>query len=214
MRGKIYILTNDAMPDYIKIGFTAAEDVETRMKQLDTTGLPLPFRLYACVEVENAQQLEKYAHEVFSTNRARPNREFFLMEPETAVSYLKAVSLSDKSAVWVSTRQEMIDESGKELAEEQVVKPRLPAFTFSSVGLKTGDVVAFVRDPSVQVTVVSDTEVEFEGLVTKLSPLTRTLFERMGNVSASGAYAGPDYFVFNDEILSDRRRRLLSVETE
>ena len=58
MRGKIYILTNDAMPDYIKIGFTAADDVEVRMKQLDTTGLPLPFRLYACIEVENAQQLE------------------------------------------------------------------------------------------------------------------------------------------------------------
>jgi len=32
MRGKIYVLTNDAMPDHIKIGFTASEEVETRMK--------------------------------------------------------------------------------------------------------------------------------------------------------------------------------------
>ena len=27
MRGKIYILTNDAMPDYIKIGFAALDEI-------------------------------------------------------------------------------------------------------------------------------------------------------------------------------------------
>jgi hypothetical protein len=214
MRGKIYILTNDAMPDYVKIGYTAADDVETRMKQLDTTGLPLPFRLHACLEVENAQQLERLAHDVFASQRARSNREFFLLQPETAVRYLKAVSLNDLSAKWIAADQQMIDESGKPLGETQVVKPKQASFTFSAADVPIGSEVEFVRDPSIKVKVVSDTEVEFEGTVMRLSPLTRLIFERQGTVNASGAYAGPDYFTFQDEILSDRRRRLVAAASE
>ena len=214
MRGKIYVLTNDAMPDYIKIGFTAADDVETRMKQLDTTGLPLPFRLHACIEVENAQQLERLAHDVFSIQRARSNREFFLMEPETAVRYLKAVSLNDPSARWIASNLQMIDETGQHLLESLVVKPKLASFTFSAAGIPIGAEVQFVRDPLNVATVVSDTEVEFEETITKLSPLTRLLFERQGAGNASGAYQGPLYFTFEDELLSDRRRRLVGHDSE
>jgi hypothetical protein len=213
MRGKIYILTNDAMADYIKIGFTAADDVETRMKQLDTTGLPLPFRLHACIEVENAQQLEKLAHDVFATQRARSNREFFLMEAETAVRYLKAVSLNDSSARWIASEQRMIDETGEKLSENQVVKPKLPSFTFSSANVPIGAEVKFVRDGSYVAKVVSDTEVEFEGQILKLSPLTRLIFERLGASNSSGAYAGPQYFSYEEEILSERRR-LVSISAD
>lgn len=214
MRGKIYILTNDAMPDYIKIGFTAADDVETRMKQLDTTGLPLPFRLHACIEVENAQQLEKLAHDVFATQRARTNREFFLMEAETAVRYLRAVSLNDSSARWIASEQRMIDETGQKLSETQVVKPKLPSFTFSSANVPLGAEVKFVRDGSYIAKVVSDTEVEFEGVIMKLSPLTRLIFERLGTANSSGAYAGPQYFSYEEEILSERRRMASSSNDE
>jgi hypothetical protein len=213
MRGKIYILTNDAMPEYIKIGFTAADDVETRMKQLDTTGLPLPFRLHACIEVENAQQLERLAHDVFAIHRARNNREFFLMEAETAVRYLKAVSLNDSSARWIASEQKMIDESGQKLNENQVVKPKLPSFTFSSANVPIGAEVKFVRDSSYVAKVVSDTEVEFEGNVLKLSPLTRLIFERLGTANSSGAYQGPHYFSYEEEILSERRR-MASISTD
>ncbi len=208
MRGKIYILTNDAMPDYIKIGFTAADAVESRMKQLDTTGLPIPFRLYACIEIDNAQQLEKLAHDVFAPHRARATREFFLLEPETAVRYLKAVSLNDPTARWITANQQMIDEKGDLVSDEQLVKPRQGNFTFSSAQVPIGSVIEFVRDPTVTARVVSETEVEFEGAVTKLSPLVRTLFERLGGISTSGAYQGPRYFTFEDEILADRRRRI------
>jgi hypothetical protein len=212
MRGKIYILTNDAMPDYIKIGFTAADDVEVRMKQLDTTGLPLPFRLYACVEVENAQQLERLAHDVFAHHRARANREFFLMEPETAVRYLKAVSLNDSAARWIAANQQMIDETGRRVPESQVNRPRMSPFSFSAAEVPLSSVIEFVRDPRFTATVVTDTEVEFEGTRTKLSPLVKTILERLGGSNQSGAYHGPKFFTYEDEILADRRRRLSESE--
>ena len=214
MRGKIYILTNDSMPDFIKIGFTAADDVETRMRQLDTTALPLPFRLHACVEMDNAQQLERLAHDVFATQRARPNREFFILEPETAVRYLRAISLNDSTARWVAVNQQMIDETGATVAEEDVNKPRQANFTFSSAGVPIGSEIVFVRNPEFVAIVASDTEVQFEGDLVKLSPLARLLFERIEAVNSSGSYAGPHYFTFEDEILSDRRRRLSAQAAE
>ena len=214
MRGKIYILTNDAMPDYIKIGFTTHEDVLTRLKQLDTTGLPLPFRLHACLELDNAQQLERLAHEVFAGQRARSNREFFLLEPETAVKYLRAISFNDKSARWITADHRMIDESGKAVLDTQVVKPKRPNFTFTEAQIPVGSFVHFVRDPEIAAKVISENEVEFEGAAMKLSPLTKLLFERRGALSESGVYAGPDYFTFEDEILSDRRRRLTAAPAE
>ena len=40
--GIVYVLTNHAMPGMVKIGKTGRE-VETRLRDLYTTGVPLPF---------------------------------------------------------------------------------------------------------------------------------------------------------------------------
>jgi hypothetical protein len=37
---------------------------------------------------------------------------------------------------------------------------------------------------------------------------------RIGAGNASGAYAGPQYFTFEEELLSDRRRRLSVADHE
>ncbi|RYF85775.1 MAG: GIY-YIG nuclease family protein [Chitinophagaceae bacterium] len=44
VQGIVYVLTNAAMPNLIKIGFTSHEDVKLRMAQLyASAGVPLPF---------------------------------------------------------------------------------------------------------------------------------------------------------------------------
>ena len=42
-QGIVYILTNEAMPGYVKIGRTDG-DLAGRVRQLNSTGVPLPFR--------------------------------------------------------------------------------------------------------------------------------------------------------------------------
>jgi len=44
----VYILTNQSMPDTIKIGIT--DNLERRMRELDKTSTPLPFECYYAVE--------------------------------------------------------------------------------------------------------------------------------------------------------------------
>ncbi|MCD7768697.1 MAG: DUF262 domain-containing HNH endonuclease family protein [Oscillospiraceae bacterium] len=57
--------------------------------------------------------------------------------------------------------------------------------------------IQFHKDPSIMARVVSDSEVEFEGKKWKLSPLTRMLQTRRGEVNASGAYQGAQYWDYD-----------------
>ena len=76
----VYILTNEAMPGYVKIGMTNNSLLE-RMRQLDRTNIPLPFECYYACEVENARQEEAWLHSIFSDRRVRDEREFFKIDP-------------------------------------------------------------------------------------------------------------------------------------
>ena len=47
--GIVYLLTNPVMPGLVKIGMTTQEDIDKRMKELYTTGGPVPFECqFAC----------------------------------------------------------------------------------------------------------------------------------------------------------------------
>lgn len=41
--GIVYLLTNPVMPGLVKIGMTLRDEIDARMKELYTTGVPLPF---------------------------------------------------------------------------------------------------------------------------------------------------------------------------
>jgi len=72
-----------------EIGYTTQDDANSRIAQLYTTGVPVPFELkYAC-KVQNAEEVEKALHAAFSPNRINPKREFFSIEPEQAIAILK-----------------------------------------------------------------------------------------------------------------------------
>lgn len=47
--GIVYLLTNACMPGIVKIGKTTRKDLLQRMKELYTTGVPVPFEcVYSC----------------------------------------------------------------------------------------------------------------------------------------------------------------------
>ena len=83
----IYILTNQSMPDTIKIGIT--DNLERRMRELDNTSTPLPFECYYAVEVQDAKVIEKKIHEGLDDKRVRQSREFFNISPEQAKAILE-----------------------------------------------------------------------------------------------------------------------------
>jgi hypothetical protein len=75
-KGFIYIMSNEAMPGLLKIGYSIRIPTE-RLDELFTTGVPDPFQLlYYCL-VDNVQQVEIRIHQRLSRYRHRDNREFF-----------------------------------------------------------------------------------------------------------------------------------------
>ena len=62
--GTIYILVNEAMEGYTKIGKTTSP-VEQRMKELDSTGVPLPFECFYAARVEDIDFVERKLHDAF-----------------------------------------------------------------------------------------------------------------------------------------------------
>ena len=59
----VYILTNPAFPDYIKIGRTT--NLKQRLLSLDSTSLPLPFECYYAAKVDDSKKVEKLLHQSF-----------------------------------------------------------------------------------------------------------------------------------------------------
>src|SRR5690349_3685288 len=93
--GIVYILTNPAIPNMIKIGMSNAEDVKSRMAQLYTSGVPLPFDCVYAARVPNCERVEKALHIAFGPNRINPRREFFEVDPAQAIAIIRLMELED-----------------------------------------------------------------------------------------------------------------------
>ena len=93
--GYVYILTNPSFKeDWVKIGMCSTP-VEQRVKQLDSTGVPLPFEIFATMQTSKYKQAEKLIHSFiskFTILRIRNNREFFNVKPEEALEIFKQVA--------------------------------------------------------------------------------------------------------------------------
>ena len=89
----VYVLTNPAMPGIVKIGMSNKLDVQLRMADLYTTGVPLPFDCVIAREIEDrgAAEIERALHTAFGPNRINSSREFFQVEPEQVEVLLRVM---------------------------------------------------------------------------------------------------------------------------
>ena len=80
----VYVLSNPAMPGIVKIGMTDKPDVQQRMGELYSTGVPFPFDCVIAREIEDreAAEIERALHTAFGPNRVNRFREFFQVDPE------------------------------------------------------------------------------------------------------------------------------------
>jgi hypothetical protein len=76
-RGYVYVLTNPAMPDLVKIGSTIV-DPDARAKDLSRpTGVPEPFRLGMYAFFDDCRAVERELHDSMRGFRVSERREFF-----------------------------------------------------------------------------------------------------------------------------------------
>lgn len=199
--GIVYVLINEAMPGYVKVGRTSTS-VEQRMKELDTAGVPIPFECFHASRVSDAVRTERLLHNAFLNDRVRDRREFFRIDPERVASALLLAELED-----VTPREDVVDDADDQAALNKARSVR-GAFNFRLADVPPEAVLTFSKDASITATVVDEKRIEFEGELTSLSAAALKIVHRMGYTWPQ--IAGPSYWEFEGESLSARRDRLES----
>lgn len=186
--GYVYVLSNPVMPNLVKIGMTERENLDKRLKELYSTGVPVPFECeYACrVNKEDCAKIEKALHTAFSPYRVNANREFFRIEVGQAKAILE---LFDKGDVTDEVSAEISNDlTDEDMAATTKIKGHLPPLDFYQMGMNKGDLLVWKEDQSITVEIVNNKKVQYQGEIVSLSPLSAKLKEYNVKYIAPGNY--------------------------
>lgn len=191
----VYVLVNEAMPGYVKIGKTSTS-LEQRIRELSgSTSVPLPFTCFYACTVKDMDFVEKQLHDGFDTSRVNPRREFFSIAPERVVAILKLVEIEN-----ITPRNDFVESKDDQQALNQA-RERRSVFNFKMVEIPIGAELVFSRDENAKAKVVDNRNIEFNGEITSLSASAQKL------LGYSSPPAGTDYWMYQSETLDERRRR-------
>jgi hypothetical protein len=189
----VYVLTNPAMPNLVKIGRTSQEEASSRITQLYTTGVPVPFKLeYAC-RVQNSEEVEKALHVAFGPSRVNPKREFFSITPEQAIAILKLLHTEDATAT-VSQQPTELDQQSITAGEQ--LTSRRPNLNFHEMGIPNGSLLQSTHDET-EVTVLAPKRVKFGEEELSLTAATRIV------LAIDYSVAPAQHWTFNGKLLSE-----------
>lgn len=198
--GIVYVLVNPAFDTFVKIGKTT--NLEQRLRTLDNTSVPLPFRCVYAVEVDNEHEVERLLHQAFADSRTRTTREFFEIDAQRVIAAMKLTRGRD-----VTPRTDIAeDEEGLAALEKAARKPRR-VFTLIEAGLNIGDIIRYANNPDITAQVTGPRKVLFEGAETSLSASALVLLRREGYQWTT--VNGWEYWMFEDETLAERLRNRL-----
>lgn len=215
--GFVYILTNPAFPQYVRIGYTT--NIRAHVEALNRTAMvPFPFRVYASYEAGNTfndakifyimDKLTPGLRASFDIDGKTRTRDFYAMAPEDAYKLLASIAEINagigRLRKWPPTPEEQRDEELAEIVREQN-RERLSPFSFSRFGIAVGEELRFCApecsaDGTV-VTVADDTHVQYDNTIWKLDTLAMELLGSRKSLLASRL------FYYRDESLYDICRR-------
>lgn len=196
--GIVYLLTNPVMPGLVKIGMTTQKDIDKRMKELYTTGVPVPFECqFACrVKKSDCSKIEKALHTAFEPQRVNANREFFRIQVVQAKAILELFHHTDVT-------DEVSDEIKNDLTEDDKtasLKARIhrPALNFYEMGIQKGDILEWKDNPTIRVTIDSERKVIYNGEEVSIS----TLSAQLKGYKSKHIAPGP-HWIYKERLLSD-----------
>ena len=170
--GIVYVLSNPAFDNYVKVGRTI--DLEQRLKQLDNTSVPLPFRCVFAVQVDDEVAVERLVHQAFADVRVRTSREFFEIDAQRVIAALKLTNGVD-----VTPKADIAEDEESIAALERTVAKR-KTYSFSDAQVNVGDILTYSKDDTITSIVVADKKIDFEGEIMSVSKAALTLLHREG----------------------------------
>lgn len=117
VEGYVYIISNKAMPDLVKVGFTTRSP-EERAAELSGTSLPFPSVAEYSVIVSNAAAVEREAHRRLAQFRVSSDREWFQCSRAKAIAAIKASA----GSVVRQEKDRAVEEERRRAAQEESLR--------------------------------------------------------------------------------------------
>ena len=189
----VYILTNPAMPEWVKVG--KSKNIKSRLSNLNKkTAVPLPFVCFAALKVpsENIFNIEHGLHKFLGLSFQK-EKEFFRTSKERVLEYFEITH-------GMIPNSELLFE-GDLNKETSAEKKKAAATTFELLEIPVCSELIFIKDSKI-VCKVEDkiNQVSYNGEQYSLSGLAVKLCGYNVN--------GYTRFMFEDETLWKRRQRL------
>lgn len=185
-----------AVSGLIKIGKTGTDNYRERMRFLEANGYynVVGLKRFFAMELEDYDDKESLIHEIFGKHQVGSS-ELFALDQDL----VRQLLLSFEGKV---VYPEKISKE-KEFDEITRTRKQSALLSFYRKGLKSGDSVSFISDNDITAIVCGEREVDFDGQIWKLSPLTYKIFEDKGQLNTSGAYQGANYWQYNGKRLKE-----------
>lgn len=154
MKDTLYVITNLSMPALCKVGVT--NDLNKRLKQLNSTSLPTPFQIYETFTLKNAELLEQEVLKYFAEKRLNRRREFIEEHPERVCDFIR--------------------EHKNKVVQEKVTKSK-----FSKAGIPPGAMLYFQNGEiykNITAEVLANGKVRYAGKETTLSPAALNVLQK------------------------------------
>jgi hypothetical protein len=167
----VYVLTNEAMPNMVKIGRTSGGGVERRVAELSrATGVPLPFKVAVARTVHDGHLVERALHIAFGPDRVNPAREFFSIASERAIAIINAIPGKDLTPQTERAVEQAVEasEPGTLAAVRAFEKKRRPPLNFVEMGVPVGSSLIHIATGEV-VEVIEPKKVRLRGEIVSLT---------------------------------------------
>lgn len=199
----VYVLTNEAMPSFIKVGTTKRPVLE-RMKDLYSSGVPVPFECHYAAVVEDEKNVERRIHRAFEKFRVNKNREFFELDPEAAADIIRLVEIED-----VTPKSGLIGTDDDSIAIKKLEK-RASRFNFKMVGIAKNTVLHFKRDDEITCRVIDNHRVNYLNEEMSLSAAALAVLKKRG--FDWKAAQGAQFWTYEGQTLIELRQQMENEE--
>lgn len=173
--GTAFILTNDAMPGFARVEFTSKDDLANKIKKINKSDLPIPFRLYFAAKVNDCDLVDRNLHYLFSDHCDTRDARFFRINPDRL---RVAIELAATAAIEVN--DEDIGISPDMRARMDQIRASHDASRFGAFSAAPGTVLYFAKDTTITCTALGNGMVEFEGRPTTPGEATRNALKAIG----------------------------------
>lgn len=222
-QGVIYIITNSALPNHLKVGFT--EDIAQELKKLNKGNKQGVYSVYATYETNGMVTEKQIMRLIGAENKGNAQfgkgvaQDYVLMSPDEAYKSLNLVARMngmlaklkrepDMRVVTINTGVSDSDvmqvRTNKKGATQNKIKTRTrkPNLRFSQYNIPIGSVLEYVKDRSKKVKVVGEHSVEYNGKEMSMSECAKRLLNSKSGVQ------GTNYFSYNGKTISDIRAEM------